>query len=132
MVNDYRRLVCLFSPPFEVRLVFLLAMKLAVTVVGAFIVNIHFPLPTHPPPDHPANVEPLPGEAVSVATMPVLYVPVQSEPQFMPAGEEVTVPAPVPPLFTVRVHCGRVDVVLLTSLEYLLSFPAVSYAVVAK
>lgn len=60
-----------------------------------------------PPPDQPANVEPAAGEAERVTTVPALpasYDSMQSAPQFIPAGEDVTVPEPVPLLFTVRVY----------------------------
>jgi hypothetical protein len=54
-------------------------------------------------PDQPSNDESTPGVAVSVTTVPVMNMVLQVEPQLMPEGEEVTVPAPVPDLETVSV-----------------------------
>src|SRR5207249_7013192 len=45
-------------------------MKVAVTVVAAFSVTAQVPVPEHPPPLHPVNVEPAAGAAVSVTTVP--------------------------------------------------------------
>jgi hypothetical protein len=47
------------------------------------------------PPDQPAKVELVSAVAVSVTTVPELYASEQSEPQFIPASEDVTVPVPV-------------------------------------
>jgi hypothetical protein len=54
----------------------------------------------------PAKLEPASAVAVRVTEVLAVYGSVQSEPplpQFMPAGELVTVPLPVPDLVTVRV-----------------------------
>ena len=79
------------------------ALNIAVTVVAAFIVTAHVPVPEQPPPLQPANVEPALGVAVSVTIAPWAKSSVQSAPHEMPAGAEVTVPAPAPPRITVSV-----------------------------
>ena len=47
-------------------------VKVAVTVVDETRVTTHVPVPEHPPPDHPVNVEPVAGEAESVGQTPPL------------------------------------------------------------
>src|SRR4051812_13050863 len=76
------------------------ASKVAVTV--AALETWHVPVPLHPPPLHPVKVDPPAGEAVSVTawSKSCEHVP----PQLMPAGDDVTVPDPVPFLFTVTVN----------------------------
>jgi hypothetical protein len=44
--------------------------KVAVTVVAAFTVTTQLPVPVHPAPDQPVNVEPIAGEAVNVTVVP--------------------------------------------------------------
>jgi hypothetical protein len=51
-------------------------------------------------PDHPANLEPLAGSAVSSTDVPMPKDPSQSNPQTIPAGVERTTPCPVPDLVT--------------------------------
>jgi hypothetical protein len=70
--------------------------KPAVTVVAAFMVTTHVPVPVHPPPVQPVKVDPAAGVAVSVTGVPLTYAAEQIEPQFMPAGLLETVPLPVP------------------------------------
>src|SRR6478609_2072836 len=70
--------------------------KCAVIAVSAVSVTVHAPVPVHPPPVQPANDEPLTGVAVSVTVVPAGYVSAQSVPQLIPAGLEVTLPAPLP------------------------------------
>jgi hypothetical protein len=52
-------------------------------------------------PDQPAKVDPEAGVAVSVTDASLVRLAVQVVPQFIPAGDDVTVPAPVPDLVTV-------------------------------
>ena len=86
-------------------------LNVAVTLVAAFIVTAHVvPEPEQPPPLQPANVEPPAGLAVSVTEVPELYEAEQVAPQLIPAGFDVTVPLPDPPLFTVRTLDPRVVV----------------------
>jgi hypothetical protein len=47
-------------------------LKVAVTDVAAFIVTEQVPVPEHPPPLQPANVDPPAGAAVSVTDVPEL------------------------------------------------------------
>ena len=82
-------------------------MKVAVTDLAALIVTLQDPAPVHAP-DHPVKVELVFGAAVRVTDVPELQASVQSVPQLMPEGEDVTVPVPVPALLTVRVY-GFVD-----------------------
>ena len=44
----------------------LCGVNVAVTVVAAVTVTVHGPVPEHPPPLQPVNVEPVAGVAVSV------------------------------------------------------------------
>ena len=46
------------------------AAKPAVTDVSESTVTVHVPVPEQPPPDHPLNDEPGPGDAVSVTVDP--------------------------------------------------------------
>ena len=75
--------------------------NLASTVMSAFMVTVHVPVPEHPPPFQPANCMFRSGVAVKVTLVPGLYVALQVAPQLMPAGLEVTVPVPVPLLVTI-------------------------------
>jgi hypothetical protein len=52
-------------------------------------------------PDHPAKVSPELGVAVNTTAAPLEKLAVQVPGQLIPAGLLVTVPAPVPALFTV-------------------------------
>jgi hypothetical protein len=53
------------------------------------------------PPDHPANLEPDLAAAVSLTDVPGVNFAAHVLPQLTPEGLLVTVPAPVPALFTV-------------------------------
>jgi hypothetical protein len=80
-----------------------LAIKLnpAATVWLEFIVTVQLAVPEQAP-YHPANVEPVVGVAVSATTVPAAKLR-QAEPHEVPAGEELTVPLPVPDVVMVRV-----------------------------
>jgi hypothetical protein len=75
------------------------ALKVAVTVVAAFSVTVHVPVPEQGPLQ-PAKVEPAAGVAVRATTAPVANGAEQLDPQLIPAGALVTVPEPAPPLAT--------------------------------
>ena len=74
------------------------------TEVVPFIINVHCPVPEHPPPDQPVNTEPDVAAAVSVTEVPESYDVEQVAPQLIPVGDDVTVPEPIPLLLTVRVY----------------------------
>ena len=71
-----------------------ITVKVAVTV--ALVDTTQVPAPAQPPPFQPVKTEPASAVAVNVTRVPPGYVPVQSPPQVIPAGFEVTVPVPVP------------------------------------
>ena len=79
----------------------------AVTVLDAFIVTVHVPVPKQPAPDLPVNVDPTTADAARVTMSPLTNVSTQSKPQLMPAGVLVTEPSPVPALLTVRLNSNR-------------------------
>src|SRR5436309_13938964 len=91
-------------------------MKVAVTVVAAFSVTAQVPVPEHPPPLHPVNVEPAAGAAVSVTTVPLANEAVHPAPHEMPAGARVTAPGPAPALLTVSAQFWRGKVALTSVL----------------
>jgi len=72
----------------------------AVTDVFADNVTLQLAVPLHAP-DHPANVEPEFGAALSDTAVPLTKLALHVDPQLMPAGLLVTVPAPVPEFVTV-------------------------------
>ncbi|MDP3824312.1 MAG: hypothetical protein Q8R33_22820 [Burkholderiales bacterium] len=70
--------------------------KVAVTLVLAFNAMTQVPVPGQPAAAlHPVNWKPVAGAAVSVTVVPVSYDSLQSVPQAMPAGAELTVPKPL-------------------------------------
>jgi hypothetical protein len=75
-------------------------LKVAVTVVAAFNEMVHVALVPLQPPDHSANLEPDLAAAVSLTDVPGVNFAAHVLPQLTPAGLVVTVPAPVPALFT--------------------------------
>jgi hypothetical protein len=76
-------------------------LKFAVAVRAALIVRVQVVLVPLQLPDQFVNVYPVPGVAVSVTDVPELYDWLQSEPQLMPVGLEVTVPEPDRPTVSV-------------------------------
>jgi hypothetical protein len=81
-----------------------------VTARAAVIDTVHVVAePAHAPPQL-ANTEPDAGAAVNVTEAPLLNAKLHNVPQLMPAGEEVTVPAPLPARVTVAVNVGVPDV----------------------
>ena len=65
-------------------------------------------------PLQPAKAEPGAGVALSVTEVPLRVRLEQSEPQLIPAGLLVTVPAPEPVLFTARVRVTGGGALVLT------------------
>jgi hypothetical protein len=100
--------------------------RLKVAVQVMFAVTVTVPV-VQPVPVQPANVEPLAATAVKATGVPLLKLFVQSLPQLMPVA--VTVPLPVPALFTVskKSLTDGVDVVAHPSFEYP-EVPAALYA----
>jgi len=78
-------------------------VKSAVTAAAAVILTVHVPVPAQPPPLQPEKIEPVFAVAVRVTDVPYANEAVQVEPQLIPEGELVIVPAPVPALLTVKV-----------------------------
>ena len=66
------------------------ASKVAVMLM--VVDTIQAPVPLHPPPFHPANREPALGVAVNVTVVPPANGSLQSPPQLIPAGIDVTDP----------------------------------------
>lgn len=77
------------------------SVKVAVIAFAPLRTKVQRPVPAQPPPDQPVKSEPTPGVAVSANAMPFANCPEQAAPQLIPAGDEVTVPEPVPALVTV-------------------------------
>ena len=99
------------APVFETVSTRVSMAKVAVTVAAALMLTVHCRLlPEHPPPDHDENTDPACGAAVRVTELPTWKLPLQVEPQLMPAGAEVTVPAPAPVLETVSVRMSMTNV----------------------
>src|SRR5262249_19922692 len=71
-----------------------------VTGLSASIGTVHPPVPLHPPPVPPANVDPGAGEWVSAHALPSSTSAAQVAPRAMPGGAEPTVPAPAPAFTT--------------------------------
>ena len=69
-------------------------MKRAIAFTAAFTVTLHVPVPLHEPVQ-PANTEFVPATAVSTIGVPASTLSLQSAPQSMPAGIDVTLPTPV-------------------------------------
>jgi len=76
-------------------------LNVAVTERACVIDTVHAPVPVHAPAQ-PANVDPLLAAGVSVTDEPLEKLALHVEPQLMPAGDDVTVPAPVPFFVTPR------------------------------
>src|SRR5262245_63719176 len=80
-------------------------LNVAVTVRAWVMATVQAPVPVHAPLQ-PANVDPVAALAVSVTLVPLAklaFCVVHVVPQLMPAGLDVTVPVPVPALFSVSV-----------------------------
>lgn len=75
-------------------------VKTAPTLRASLIVTAQVPVPLQAPLQ-PANTVPLAGVAVSVTPVPLFSATLQVAPQLIPAGDDETVPTPVPLLATV-------------------------------
>jgi hypothetical protein len=91
------------------------SLNVAVTIVVEVRVSVQAPVPVHPPPLQPANVEPVAGLAVSVTVVPPAKDPEQFMPQLIWGGAPITigalttVPLPGPAFTTARLAVGRSD-----------------------
>jgi hypothetical protein len=88
-------------------------LKVAVTV--AVVDTTQTPVPLQPPPLHPANTDPAFGVAVNVTVLPPANRSLQSPPQLIPAGVDVTVPVPVPALVTITVNVVAMELSALNA-----------------
>ena len=70
-------------------------VKLADTLVFAFIVTEHRPIPPQAPPQ-PARPQAAAGLALSVTCVPAAKLALQVEPQSIPEGALVTLPPGLP------------------------------------
>ena len=77
-------------------------MNVAVTDAADVIVTLHGPLPLHAPVQ-PVKTEPSHAVGVSVTVIPLGYASLQSPPQPIPAGDELTEPLPSPDNVVVKV-----------------------------
>src|SRR6266403_1714391 len=68
------------------------------------LATVQLPVPEHPLPLQPVNVEPAAAAAVNVTEVPLVNDAEQVAPQEIPAGLLVTVPLPAPALETVSVE----------------------------
>jgi len=75
-------------------------LNVAVAVAAALRARVHVDVPLQAP-DQPANFEPDLAVAVSLTDVPLANLSLHVDPQLMPDGLLVTVPAPVPALLTV-------------------------------
>src|SRR5215471_19694280 len=91
----------------------------AETAIAADIVTTQVPVPAHPEPLQPVNVEPAFATAVSVTTVLAGNANAQVPGQVIPAGALVTVPVPVPTFVTVNVCGGRTSNCALTDVAEL-------------
>jgi len=88
----------------------------ALTARAALIITVQFIEQSDPL--HPANVEPAAGDAVNVTDDPATKLSEQSAPQLIPAGDEVTVPEPVPDFESAKLkRAGAVGVTALLASE---------------
>ena len=90
------------------------SVKFAVTAFAAVIDTVHAPVPVHAP-DQLVNVEPVAGVGVNVTVTPVLKLNAHVAPHEMPAGDDVTVPAPLPPFVIVSAYFLRLNVAVMAA-----------------
>ena len=90
-------------------------VKSAVTDSTWFMVTVQVPVPEQPPPDQPAKLDPVAGEAVKVTLVPWSKLAEHVEPQLIPVGLEVTVPLPLPDFDTLKVYVGTGSNVAVTA-----------------
>lgn len=79
-----------------------LTSNVAFTAAATAKVTMQSLVPEQPAPDQPTNCEPPAAAAVSVTFVLGAKLSLQSEPQSMPNGLEVTAPEPLPLTFTTK------------------------------
>ena len=82
------------------------AANVAVTLFALLSVNRHEATVPAQSPDQPTKAVPAPGVAVRVTVLPEATYSQQVSPQLMPAGLLVTVPVPLPTVFTFSNICN--------------------------
>src|SRR5215831_3319694 len=97
------------------------SVKVAVTDCAALMVVVQVPVPVHPPPLQPENVEPAAGVAVKVTAVPLANGAEQVVPQEMPVGMLVTVPEPAPALLTVSEKLCSVNVAVTEAAAFMVT-----------
>jgi hypothetical protein len=83
--------------------VYVTGFRLKVAVQLTAPLTVKLPLEQAALPDQPAKLDPLAATAERVTAVPLVTVVEQVAPQFIPAGELVTVPLPAPARLTVTV-----------------------------
>ncbi len=96
-------------------------LNVAVTDSAALIVTTHDPVPEHPPPLHPANVELESCDPVNVTCVPLLKFAVHALGQEIPAGLLVTVPPPEPASVTVNAKPDALNVAVTDSTAFIVT-----------
>src|SRR5437867_5162482 len=81
-------------------------VKVAVMEVSVVMATTHGAVPAQPPPLQPVNTEPGAGLAVRVTVASLANLAEQVDPQSIPGGALVTVPAPAPAVETVSTKVG--------------------------
>ena len=79
-------------------------VKAAVMEVAAVMATTHGAVPRQSPPAQPVNTEPGAGLAVRATAVPLAKLAEQVDPQLIPSGLLVTVPAPSPAAETVSTN----------------------------
>src|SRR5204863_178645 len=79
-------------------------VKFADTALLAPIVTVQVDPFELSQPVHPVNTDKVAGVAVSVTAVPITKSLLHAAPQLIPAGDEVTVPLPIPVIDTVSVN----------------------------
>jgi hypothetical protein len=86
--------------------------KVAVTVRVWVMLTVHWLPLVLSQPVQPVRAEPVAGLAVRTTLVPTLKAALHVLPQVMPAGVELTVPLPEPPLVTVRGNLNKLKVAI--------------------
>ena len=103
-------------------------LNTAPTALSPVSVTVQLPVPLHPPPLQPANTCPVPALALKVTALPWPKLALQTAPQLMPAGDELTLPRPCLTTLKVRGNASKVAVTatawLIVTLQLVLPLQA--------